>query len=406
MKKQHHSGSDDLEQLLWQAEQPEPETDDYPDSEDYWEEDDFDFTDSEDDDPGIYQNFANGYGRSFHQEEASIPFPEKEEDAYTMESPESIDHRSIPHNPRPAPRKKHKKKRRRGCGCGCLTPILALMLALVAALCLFIQPPKSETSIGIRKRDTASILICGTDEDGTRTDTMMLLYLSGSEHQVRLLSLPRDSYTLTSSGKAAKLNSAYGRNGTGESGMEALLDYVEDIIGYRPDGYILVDFTLVPQIVDIMGGVDFDVPMDMDVASVAIQAGYQHLSGKQLMTLLRFRKGYATADLGRVQVQRQVLKACMEQWLSLSHVSDALEAISLLENGSISSLSTGNYFWIAKTLLTSLKNFENDTLPGYAEYRSKVSYYILDKDEIAELINSSYNPYQVTIRPEDLNIAD
>lgn len=406
MKKQYHSDSDDLEQLLWQAEQPDPETDDYPDPEDYWEEDNFDLTDSEDDAPGIYQNFANGYGRSLRQDEDPFPFSEEEEGAYTMGSPESIDHRSVPRNTGAVPRRRKHKRRRRGCGCGCLTPILALVLALVAAVCLFIQPPKSETSIGTRKSDTASILICGTDEDGTRTDTMMLLYLSESEHQVRLLSLPRDSYTLTSSGKAAKLNSAYGRNGTGESGMEALLDYVEDIIGYRPDGYILVDFTLVPQIVDLMGGVDFDVPMDMDVASVAIQAGYQHLNGKQLMTLLRFRHGYPTADLGRVQVQRQVLKACMDQWLSISHISGALESITLLENSSISSLSRGNYLWIAKTLLTSIKNFENDTLPGYPEYRNKVSYYILDKAEIAELINSSYNPYQVAIRPEDLTIAE
>lgn len=410
MKRHNHSNSDDLEELLWRAEAFESEEEE-PYNDEELNLDDYAPQDFEDGEPEFYQNFANGYGQSVPQPQYGCQEQSQyddQEDDY-VDSYEDIDQRAVlQEEPAHKPAKK-RKKRHHGCGCGCLTPLITLALVIVAAVAavsFFIRPPESETSIGTRKKDTAAILICGTDEDGTRTDTMMLMYLSGSEKQVRLLSLPRDTYTITSSGKAAKLNSAFGRNGTGEEGMEALLDYVRDIIGYRPDGYILVDFTLVPQIVDIMGGVDFDVPMDMDVASMAIEEGYQHLSGKQLMTLLRFRKGYATADLGRVEVQREVLKACMDQWLSVSHISDAMEAISLLENGSTSTLTTGNYLWVAKTLLTSLKNFGNDTLPGYAEYRSDVSYYILDKSKVAELINSSYNPYKVTISPNDLKIAE
>lgn len=400
MNKRYNSSSDDLEELLWRAEQvlQDPEEPQY-DEEDppltAFEPEVFeDYSESQ---PELFRNFANGYG---------AVQPEPQPEVYDESEPEEV-YEEIYEEPAPRPALKQKKakKHRRGCGCGCLTPLLVLILAVVAAVTLFIQPPKSHETIGDRKRDTATVLLCGTDEDGTRTDTMILMYLSGSENQVRLLSLPRDTYTITSSGKAAKLNSAFGRNGCGEEGMEAVLDYVQRIIGYRPDGYILVDFTLVPQIVDIMGGVDFDVPMDMDVASVAIKEGYQHLSGKQLMTLLRFRKGYATADLGRVQVQREVLKACMDQWLTLDNIGNAFEAVDLLENNSISSLNTGNYIWMAKTMLLSLKNFGNDTLPGYAENRNGASYYILKKGEVADLINSSYNPYKVTIGPEDLNIA-
>ena len=59
----------------------------------------------------------------------------------------------------------------------------------------------------------------------------------------------------------------------------------------------------------------------------------------------------------------------------------------------------------AKTLLTARGSFRNDTLPGYPDYRGGVSYYILDKSDIAELVNESYNPYKVTIDPSDLNIA-
>lgn len=308
----------------------------------------------------------------------------------------------------PAPersRSQSPKPRKRGCGTAPLVLIL-VVAAIVGILMWAFQPPRAETSIGQRKRDTATILLCGTDKGGTRTDTMMLLYLSGSEKSVGLLSLPRDTYTITSAGKSAKLNSAYGRNGTGAEGMEGLLDYVQDIIGYRPDGYILVDMTLVPQLVDLMGGVDVEVPQTMTLGEMTLEEGMQHLSGDEVLTLLRFRKGYATADLKRVEVQRSVIKACMDQWFNLSRLGELDEALALMKNNSISSLSTRNYLWMGKTILFGMgKGVSNETLPGYADYIGGASYYLLDRDEVAALINDSYNPYRVTIAPEDLNIA-
>jgi len=437
MNKRNNYSSDDLEELLWRAEQvlaDPPEEEPYFEEEDPFDDsivlDDFDPQDEKEDQSMLFQNYANNYGadvrnyangyggaaaavpRQPYQQPAPQPRParpteyRRHEEVYA-EPEEPVRARRRPsREPQPAPQKPPKRKGGCGCGCGCFGFLLLLIAAIVAAAFLLMQPPKSDEPIGTRKPDTASILICGTDEDGTRTDTMMLMYISGSEQKVRLMSLPRDTYTITASGKAAKLNSAFGRNGTGEEGMEVLMDYVRDIIGYRPDGYILVDFDLVPQVVDIMGGVKFDVPMDMDVASVAIEAGYQKLNGKQLMTLLRFRKGYPTADLGRVEMQRKVLKAAMDQWLSPLHIGDALEAMKLLESKSTSSLNMSNYLWIAKTLLTSLKDFENDTLPGYPEYRGEASYYILKPSEVAELVNSTYNPYKVTITEDDLDIAE
>ena len=391
MNRRENSDFEELEELLWRAEEvlKDPDGESEPDNSD------FDLPG----DSGIYQNYANGY-HTGHASPGQYRHPQYDEyedydDGYGVPPKKTV-------TPKPVKQKKH---RRRGCGCGCLTWLLVFVAAITAALFLFVRPPQSSDSIGERKRDSASILICGTDKDGTRTDTMMLLYLSGSENQVSLLSLPRDSYTVTSSGKAAKLNSAYGRGGTGEEGMENLLDYVQDIVGYRPDGYVLVDFTLVPQIVDIMGGVEVEVPMDMKLEGVTLKAGLQHLDGEEALTLLRFRKGYAMADLTRIEVQRSVIKACMEQWLSPAHIADASEAIALLESGSLSSLNMGNYVWIGKTILLGMGNFRNDTLPGYADYIGGASYYLLNRSDIAQLVNEAYNPYKTVITPEDLNIA-
>ena len=311
--------------------------------------------------------------------------------------------------PQEAPPKKSKKRKKRSClGCGCMgliTIVGVMALCVALAFSWLFAPPESEHSIGSRKRDTATVLICGTDKDGTRTDTMMLLYLSGSEKQVGLLSLPRDTYTITSRGDGAKLNSAYGRNGTGEEGMEGLLDYVQEIIGYRPDGYVLVDMALVPQIVDLMGGLDVEVPMSFDLSGIHLEAGFQHLEGREVLQLLRFRKGYNMQDLDRIKVQRAVISAAMEQWVSAEHLSDVGEALELVENNSLTNLNVRNFLWMGKTILLNMDDLQSDTLPGYATYIGDVSYYVLYRQDVADLINERYNPYREEILAENLKIA-
>lgn len=369
-------------------------------------------------------NYANGYGgrqvSQPRQERQSIP-------AY------NADFKNAPRESAPQPRRptmgqkaakqrpqpvyddpippvygKPKKQRRRGCGCGCSTVLMSLLVLVVVifgAISLLFRPPKSPDSIGSRKRDTAAVLLCGVDKDGTRTDTMMLMYMSGSENKVGLLSIPRDTYVLTSGGYDSKLNAIYGLNNCGTEGMEGLFDHIEDLIGYRPDGYMLVDFDLVPQITDLMGGVTVNVPNEIDEEGIYIPAGEQTLTGEQVLMLLRHRSSYSMADLTRIEVQRSVIKACMEQWLTPSHLSKAFSALDLVENNSISSLSVPNYLWMAKTILLNMGSFSTDTLPGYADMMDGVSYYFLYPEDVAQLINDSYNPYKVEITSEDLDIA-
>ena len=369
-------------------------------------------------------NYANGYGGRQvsppRQERQSIPaynadFKNAPRESAPQTRRPTMGQKAAKQRPQPVYDDpippvygKPKKQRRRGCGCGCSTVLVSLLVLVVVifgAIQLLFRPPKSPDSIGSRKRDSAAVLLCGVDRDGTRTDTMMLMYMSGSEHKVGLLSIPRDTYVLTSGGYDSKLNAIYGLNNCGTEGMEGLFDHIEDLIGYRPDGYMLVDFDLVPQITDLMGGVTVNVPNEIDEEGIYIPAGEQTLTGEQVLMLLRHRSSYSMADLTRIEVQRSVIKACMEQWLTPSHLSKAFSALDLVENNSISSLSIPNYLWMAKTILLNMGSFSTDTLPGYADMMDGVSYYFLYPEDVAQLINDSYNPYKVEITSEDLNIA-
>ena len=348
-----------------------------------------------------YQNFSNGYNRPQVQSQ-----PEEYRD-YGGQRPTRAAKAA-------AGKTRRKRRKKRGCcGCGCATAILAVVALSVAAVLFvgsFFEMPVSSDSIGQRKEKTATILLCGTDKDGTRTDTMMLLYLDGAQNRIGLLSLPRDTLTRTSEGKRAKLNSAYGRNGCGEEGMTWTLNYVEKIIGYRPDGYILVDMELVPKIVDLMGGVDVHldhhIRVHTDGVEVYVPAGDAHLNGEEVLATLRYRYGYYNADLGRVEVQRMVITECMKQWVNPAKLALLPDALEMVQNESLTDLTVGNFLWIGKTILAGMNDMTSDTLPGYADMRGGASYFVLYPDQVAELINESYNPYNTVIDVDDLQIVE
>ena len=389
-------------------------------------------------DTEVFQNFSNGYGADVRNysnnygnpgapavnkapvSQGSIPaYNQDFHREQSRKEPNHGEYRDYGGDKQPtiAARKSAErvKKPRKGgcCGCGCATVAL-LLAALVAGVMIVLgslfEIPTADYGLGPRKDDTATILLCGTDKDGTRTDTMMLLYLDGNDGRVGLLSLPRDTLTITDEGKRAKLNSAYGRNGCGEEGMEWTLNYVERTIGFRPDGYILVDMELVPKVVDLMGGVDVHldhhIRVHTDGVEVYVPAGDAHLNGEEVLATLRYRAGYSNADLGRVQVQRMVITECMKQWVHPAKLALLPEALDLIQEESLTDLTVNNYLWIGKTILTGMGDMTSDTLPGYADMRGGASYFVLYPEQVAELINESYKPYTVDVDVDDLDIAE
>ena len=216
------------------------------------------------------------------------------------------------------PKEKPKKKKRRRKGGFLRFLVTVIVLAIVALVVIGKAPVRNPDNLE-RISGRSTVLLCGTDEDGMRTDTILLLTLDRNEGSIRLLSIPRDTYAPAY--YVPKINSAYGAVGGGEKGMEQLMEQVKNVVGFMPDGYALVNLSAFVEAVDLLGGLDFDVPMDMDYDDpdqnlfIHLKAGEQHLTGEQLMWVVRFRSGYANADIGRTEVQRAVMKTAMKQWL-------------------------------------------------------------------------------------------
>jgi len=311
----------------------------------------------------------------------------------------------------PEPEQPVQKKKKKG-GFGKFLLILLLILLAAAAFVSFVvaKQPMSANSLGARKSGCSTILIAGTDKGGYRTDTMMLLSVDRSNRQLSLVSIPRDTLVYCEY-SVPKINSAYGWAGGGEAGMEELMKRVTEIIGFEPDGYVVMDLDGFEQLVDLMGGVDFNVPVDMKYSdpsqdlNIDLKAGEQHLDGKQAMQVVRFRSGYATADLGRVSVQRDFVTAALRQWLSVKNIYKAPAVLNLLKKYTNSDMSSGNYVWLAEmALICDRSKVSTVTLPGAATYIAGGSYYVLDAGAVAETVNSSCNPYEKEIAASDLYI--
>ena len=192
-----------------------------------------------------------------------------------------------------------------------------------------------------------NILLYGVDNDAGGSDTNMLMRFDAVNKTVDIVSLPRD--TLMSNGH--KLNSSYNNGGT-----EALRSNIEDMLGVPVDFYVSVDLKGFIALIDQIGGVDFDVPEDMNYDDpyqdlhIHFKAGLQHLNGQQAMEVVRFRHnndntGYSgQQDLGRIGTQQAFLKTVAQKLMKLENVPAMAESFLKYVK---TDLTLGNLMWLA-----------------------------------------------------------
>ena len=259
-----------------------------------------------------------------------------------------------------------------------------------------------------RRPNCYTVLISGIDDAGGGCDTNLLARLDAPNRRIDVVSLPRDTLLHTER-YSNKLNYAYASGGT-----ERLRGDIENLLGVPVDYAVTVDLQGFVTLIDRIGGVDFDVPVDMDYDDPAqnlhihYKSGPQHLSGQQAMEVVRWRKnntggGYADADIGRIATQQAFLKAAAQQVLRLRNAP----ALAQIFFRSVKTdLTAGNLAWFAaQTLDIGAEGLSFHTLPGDGTgwYRGE-SVYVLDPDATLTLVNEALNPYDRPIDAIELDI--
>ena len=260
------------------------------------------------------------------------------------------------------------------------------------------------------KEDFYNILIVGTDDDGTRTDTIMIARLDVAEHTVALLSIPRDTL-ISGNYTVPKINSVYGAAGKGEKGVAALKTKLAQTLGFEVDGYAIVNLDAFIELVDLVGGVEFDVPMDMDYEDssqdlyIHLKAGKQLLDGEQAMGLVRFRKGYATQDIQRTKTQQQFLQALAKKCLSVVNLAKIGDMAEIFLEHVTTDLNLGNIVFFGQELLKcDFDNMFSYTLEGEAVMVNDASCYAIYLNKTLDVVNEYFNPYDVEITSANVSI--
>ena len=173
-------------------------------------------------------------------------------------------------------------------------------------------------------KNVINVLLIGRDENGTNTDSMMLVSVNRKLKTLKLVSFFRDSYAYIDTGNGGycnKINAAYSMGG-----VNCLMKTLENNYKITIDGYVMVDFESFQGLIDAMGGVKVDVQQyEADyinsyyIYHENVPAGEGvTLDGDQALQFCRVRGCDADADVSRTRRQRQVIESILNRVRSAS----------------------------------------------------------------------------------------
>lgn len=259
------------------------------------------------------------------------------------------------------------------------------------------------------------VLGISTDLEGSSlTDTIMVASYNPNTQKATLLSIPRDTYTGKNSARATayeKINALYGRKNRPDETLEA----VNEITGLDIKYYAVVKTEALIELVDAIGGVTFNVPIDMKYDDptqdlhIDLKAGEQKLDGDKAEQLVRFRHGnwdpktrtyptypaeYGDNDLGRMRTQREFIMQVIKQTAKVENIFKIGEILDVAKNNLITNID----FDVAKDYIPYIVEFDTAniltaTLPGTVPDLSQtnnVSVFVYNKKETKALVQELF----------------
>lgn len=264
-----------------------------------------------------------------------------------------------------------------------------------------------------------TFLLVGRDHESNSTDTVLIGRLNTNDHTINCVNIPRDTMINISWGSTPKkINAVYpGYSNSGKDPVAGLKTHVKNILGFEVDCYAIVNLKVVEDVINEIGGVDFDVPIDMDYDDgkqhfhVHLKAGEQHLNGYETLGVFRYRygnngKSYPRGDLQRIEVQQSLLKAIATQMLSLGNIPNLPNVIQLCLDNVETDLDASNMAFFARQFLKcSSENITFQTVPLISGPGiNNISYVCIDVDSWLEMVNEYLNPYNEPVTKSNVNI--
>lgn len=246
-----------------------------------------------------------------------------------------------------------------------------------------------------------NILVIGQSQN--LTDTLMVCSYDPKTQEAAMLSIPRDTFVGRNKNYATgsdKINAIY------QIDPDMLVQKVNNITGLDIKYYVKVDTAGLRELVDSVGGIYFDVPMDMDYDDssqdlyIHLKSGYQLLDGNKAEQVLRFRHNndgssypieYGDQDLGRMKTQRAFLTEVIKQLAKTENITKVDDYIKIANNN----VETNFSLWTLKDYAPYLidfkvENIQSATLPGTPIKYNELWFYAHNKSETDKIVRELF----------------
>lgn len=222
-------------------------------------------------------------------------------------------------------------------------------------------------STGTKITKPFTILLLGIDSEEASIkssssfngDTIMLISFDPETLHATMFSIPRDTYVrMACGGNLTKINAA------AWGGTKCMVKTVENFTGLTIDYYAKINFRGVIDLVDVLGGITVDVPIDFCESNedrmegpgyeICLNKGVQVLNGKQALALARHRKTLPLGDFQRGQNQQLVVEGIINQAKTIRNVNDLYKILDTISDNIDLSMTTEellSFYNIAKSLM-------------------------------------------------------
>lgn len=271
----------------------------------------------------------------------------------------------------------------------------------------------------LKNLDTLQVLVMG--ESTGMSDTIIVCSYNPKTGNASMLSIPRDTYVENGNYKYSaqnKINYLYNGGQTPEKTLEA----VNEITGLDIKYYVLVDTAALRKLVDLIGGVEFEVPDDMDYDDytqdlhIHLKKGLQTLTGEQAEGVARFRHNndgssysyeYGNEDYGRMRTQRSLIVAVAKQTIKLKNVKEIGNMINIMKediktNMDISSLID----YVPYAVNMDFDAIQTAQLPGESQLKYGGWFFFHDEEETLEIVDELFNEKEEEIATTEENVIE
>lgn len=239
-----------------------------------------------------------------------------------------------------------------------------------------------ETKVELVEKEPFSLLLLGVDErenDAGRSDTIIVLTVNPSTNSMKMLSIPRDTYTeIIGKNKTDKINHAYAFGG-----IEMSLHSVENLLNIPIDYVVKVNMESFLEIVDIVGGVTVENTNAFEVSGYMFNEGSIHLNGEQALDFVRMRMDDPQGDFGRQVRQKQVLQAVLKEGASINSLLNYKELLGIFERDIRTNMTLDQMIDIQKGYKNALGQIDTISFEkGEGKRMEGIWYYVMDDEEL------------------------